>query len=68
VVKHQNRNCLRWRAALQRGLTPVLFLRRLSRVIRWPGRVIGRAAEYFATGLFNLLMLFFPEVIVLVEV
>ena len=28
-------------------------------------RVIGRAAEYFATGLFNLLMLFFPEVIVL---
>ncbi len=27
--------------------------------------VIGRAAEYFALGLFNLLMLFFPEVIVL---
>lgn len=27
--------------------------------------VIGRAAEYFAIGLFNLLMLFFPQVIVL---
>jgi glucokinase len=27
--------------------------------------VIGRAAEYFSIGLFNLLMLFFPEVIVL---
>lgn len=27
--------------------------------------VIGRAAEYLALGLFNLLMLFFPEVIVL---
>ena len=27
--------------------------------------VIGRAAEYFAMGLFNLLMLFFPDVIVL---
>jgi glucokinase len=27
--------------------------------------VIGRAAEYFAIGIFNLLMLFFPEVIVL---
>lgn len=27
--------------------------------------VIGQAAEYFALGLFNLLMLFFPEVIVL---
>lgn len=27
--------------------------------------VIGRAAEYFAIGLFNLLMLFFPDVIVL---
>jgi glucokinase len=27
--------------------------------------VVGRAAEYFALGLFNLLMLFFPQVIVL---
>lgn len=27
--------------------------------------VMGRAAEYFALGLFNLLMVFFPEVIVL---
>lgn len=27
--------------------------------------VIGRAAEYFSLGLFNLLMLYFPEVIVL---